>query len=57
MEWFGGCCFKGGTNRTEKEFWDLEGVGEGRGLGDVQKKRPFQILRRSVRVKSRPDVR
>ena len=39
------------------EFWGLEGVGEGRGLGDVQKKRPFQILRRSVRVKSRPDVR
>ena len=29
----------------------------GRELGNVQKKRPFQIFRRSVCVKSRPDVK
>ena len=35
----------------------FEGGREGGELRDLQKKRPFQILRRSVRVKSRPDIK
>ena len=56
-EWFGGWWMEGWKRNWGNGFGNLEGGEEGRELEDVLKKRPLQILRRSVCVKSRPDVR